>query len=349
MPLKHLGSPSGQACSIRFDARFRPTALIGRVTPKTTTGRPGAPPPISGFVTDYTPFDRGHIMGLELNGPDVSENIVPQYRHWQETGAWRAMEESVSKHHHASGAIFAVELDYTDHPDTYTSLQARFRLNEVFSWAHPCIPDAFRIWFIIGSDLVATKVETTLLRKAVVLEKDFTDCWIAIKTRAVHATFDHTVMPNEDVLYWRNLQVGIAANAAFANYKAERVRDMAAMDVELTRNPVPGLSTTELVDARKVTRSPPRGEMEFIRTQQAPIKRELETTWHWAPSETAALDGGRVMKACVGKPNQRDVKTWDTQHNEYVKTYNGTAARHTELKNKRVPYAAPAFRGSDKY
>lgn len=37
-------------------------------------------------------YDRGHIMGLEVGGGDVSENIVPQWSLNQGTGMWRTIE-----------------------------------------------------------------------------------------------------------------------------------------------------------------------------------------------------------------------------------------------------------------
>ncbi|MGH8716372.1 MAG: DNA/RNA non-specific endonuclease, partial [Burkholderiales bacterium] len=95
MPLYHH-SLNQKICSIKLDTDNRPVALIGRIKVCVTSGRGAAPPPYSGFVTDYTPFDRGHIMALELGGPDISQNIVPQYAQWQETGTWRKMETALA-------------------------------------------------------------------------------------------------------------------------------------------------------------------------------------------------------------------------------------------------------------
>ena len=37
-------------------------------------------------------------MALHLGGPDVPENIVPQWKHWQRLGEWREMERSLDSY-----------------------------------------------------------------------------------------------------------------------------------------------------------------------------------------------------------------------------------------------------------
>ena len=93
--------------------RDRPVKVVGIVDPTTTTGRGGAPDPLSGYQiysgegsqpklsiqsernTGATDAERGHIMALELGGPDIPENIVPQWAKFQGSGDWRKMEVSV--------------------------------------------------------------------------------------------------------------------------------------------------------------------------------------------------------------------------------------------------------------
>jgi hypothetical protein len=40
---------------------------------------------------------KGHVMALELGGPDIPENIVPQWAMWQGSGEWREMEREVKR------------------------------------------------------------------------------------------------------------------------------------------------------------------------------------------------------------------------------------------------------------
>lgn len=97
------------------EERERPVLVEGLVEPTTTTGRQGAPDPHAAFQIYYgkkgqlghslpaernfgrTDAERGHVMALELGGPDISENIVPQWAKFQGSGAWRAMEQAVLK------------------------------------------------------------------------------------------------------------------------------------------------------------------------------------------------------------------------------------------------------------
>jgi hypothetical protein len=88
----------------------RPVHVSGLVYPGTTSGRPSAPEPSSGIKVGVTwklvgakntrntgivDAQKGHIMALELGGPDLSSNIVPQWGNWQANGAWREAEKKI--------------------------------------------------------------------------------------------------------------------------------------------------------------------------------------------------------------------------------------------------------------
>jgi hypothetical protein len=90
----------------------RPTMVSGFVDPQATTGRPNAPEPSSGIrvgvqsklvdqkITRNTGIidaQKGHIMALELGGPDKPWNIVPQWGNWQGNGVWRKAEVAILK------------------------------------------------------------------------------------------------------------------------------------------------------------------------------------------------------------------------------------------------------------
>src|SRR5262245_54550861 len=60
-------------------AHKNPRWVGGIVVPVTTKGRKGAPVPFSGQQTGKAyGTDKGHMYGLEIGGPDISENISPQ-------------------------------------------------------------------------------------------------------------------------------------------------------------------------------------------------------------------------------------------------------------------------------
>ncbi|WTE75028.1 DUF4157 domain-containing protein [Streptomyces sp. NBC_01615] len=113
----HPSKPSAQPArdlSIR-----RPRRVTGPINPTGTAGRAGAPNPIAvkelhtayknktgarGAPTEAqvwkdlfggAGYDRGHVMGLEVGGSDVKENIVPQWSLNQGTGMWRRIEQAL--------------------------------------------------------------------------------------------------------------------------------------------------------------------------------------------------------------------------------------------------------------
>jgi hypothetical protein len=109
---KRHGSVKGTLETIRLVSGKtiqRPTNLRGMVEPRATTGRRPAPEPPSFKVgvnwkevgtkpsknTGMVDAQKGHIMALELGGPDLPWNIVPQWANWQANGEWRRAEREV--------------------------------------------------------------------------------------------------------------------------------------------------------------------------------------------------------------------------------------------------------------
>jgi hypothetical protein len=109
---KRHGSVKGTLETIRLVSGKtiqRPTNLRGMVEPRATTGRRPAPEPPSYKVgmklkevgtkpsknTGMVDAQKGHIMALELGGPDLPWNIVPQWANWQANGEWRRAEREV--------------------------------------------------------------------------------------------------------------------------------------------------------------------------------------------------------------------------------------------------------------
>jgi hypothetical protein len=103
------------------DTVVRPIQVTGIIAPGPTKGRVNAPEPVSGTRvstaasdilshqryneqtgenarnTGYADAHKGHIMALELGGPDIPENIVPQFANWQANGEWRRMERELEE------------------------------------------------------------------------------------------------------------------------------------------------------------------------------------------------------------------------------------------------------------
>jgi len=85
----------------------RPVGAGGLIAPTVTSGRLSAPEPASGLrvsTSKKSGLDprnsgigdahKGHIVALELGGPDVGANIVAQFGHFQSVGVWRAAERA---------------------------------------------------------------------------------------------------------------------------------------------------------------------------------------------------------------------------------------------------------------
>jgi hypothetical protein len=109
----------------------RPVKVSGLVFPTTTQGRQNAPEPSSGMKvgikwkevgsettrnTGIVDMQKGHLMALELGGPDISSNIVPQFGNWQGNGAWRRAEKRVlelAQAAEARGYKIRIDVDVT--------------------------------------------------------------------------------------------------------------------------------------------------------------------------------------------------------------------------------------------
>lgn len=75
----------------------RPRVVEGVVMTIPVGNRDQTPNPSAGWNDRWNGggVDRGHLFGLSLGGPDVPENIVPQWSGWQRNGQWRKMERIV--------------------------------------------------------------------------------------------------------------------------------------------------------------------------------------------------------------------------------------------------------------
>jgi hypothetical protein len=149
MPLHQFPS-SNPTCLILTDNRQRPISLIGKIAVQGTGNRASPPDCISGFLANGTPFSKGHIMALELGGPDVAENIVPQYNLWQANYDWRTMEVNAASSSIATtgNGIFIVQLGYANNNDTYAASYLQFQINQnkLTTWDDYRITTDYKIW-----------------------------------------------------------------------------------------------------------------------------------------------------------------------------------------------------------
>ena len=192
------------------NAKATATQLVGVIHRQETRGRDNPPPCLSEFETFATPFARGHIMALELGGPDISANIVPQYGQWQgnEQGDWRKMEVKIR--YETDDDVFIADLTYTTETfgTTYEDQKLNFENgNKLFHWQDTRIPVRFRVW-TVKADWEGGGVKI----------KDYLDADNERKDERISALiqaladppfFDKTIdqMPQVDREYWKNQMV----------------------------------------------------------------------------------------------------------------------------------------------
>jgi hypothetical protein len=128
------------------ETRRRPSRVQGIVEPTETKGRPKAPDADSGVQiysgggarpsssikvlrnNGLVDAARGHLMALELGGPNVPANIAPQWAQFQGSGEWREMEKRVLEEAKALPETeklhFDVEVFYKDTGETTPSVNS---------------------------------------------------------------------------------------------------------------------------------------------------------------------------------------------------------------------------------
>jgi hypothetical protein len=162
-------------------------------------------------------------MALELGGPDVSENIVPQYQQWQQSGAWRQMEVQAA-HSGLPQAVFVALLEYANTGDADTSgLHAAFRMDDAtVYWDDYRIPTRFRIRVLSGANAPGSQILTDILSagpKDSVREAAAQKLSTQLKTVPVFHEFSVIQMPQEDLTFWRKDGLAKVVETKFMEYQ----------------------------------------------------------------------------------------------------------------------------------
>jgi hypothetical protein len=148
-------------------------------------------------------------MALELGGPDISANIVPQYGQWQGNvlGDWRDMETAVSQ---SDGDVFIADIDYSAGPfgQNYDQQLDRFSQGDkLFHWTEARIPTRFRVWTVAyaRSSPAFNEAMTAYFAANDAVKDAAIDGMIAALPNNARLVFDQTIaaMPPIDREYWR--------------------------------------------------------------------------------------------------------------------------------------------------
>lgn len=84
------------------------------IIPMKTSGRSKPPSPLFGNIDNAQSkkLHKGHVLALQLGGPDKSENIVAQNGAWNAYGAWRHLENYL---HHLSRHVMGFSKEDQDY------------------------------------------------------------------------------------------------------------------------------------------------------------------------------------------------------------------------------------------
>ncbi|APR82599.1 Hypothetical protein A7982_07948 [Minicystis rosea] len=276
-----------------FNGSDRPVMLFGSVRVQATRGRDSPPDPVSQFPMDRTPFDKGHIMALELGGPDIQENIVPQYHNWQSTGTWRKMETSLSSTLDGTkDRIFVAFLTYGSTDNNFNHQFGRLTKEEIFDWADYRIPTSFDIWVIKDSTKLGGQIDSQLLSSSA------TNRLMAagnLKSSVLQVTATHTLdqstMPPEDKMYWQDQHIYVAVTTEQDLYNDSRTDEWGSQGLSPMRD----------------------STYEFLKKPEnfGQVKRHLENKYKWQSSDTSPLDFHRVLKSVVGPPKKKLEKLYE--------------------------------------
>ena len=181
----------------------RQTCVMGTVVSRSTKGRKGAPEPSTGFrvSTSATPsgeplvfnkrnsgrtdLDKGHIMALELGGPDIPENIVPQWSNFQRNGKWKKMENDIRKTADAlddgNTLLFFASVRYKDYKDLTTA-----------TFIGVCVPKGFTVYTIEQDDKGTQGTKTKVFDAD--QAQDETDDMMGLRVMSEADQLDYTSM-----------------------------------------------------------------------------------------------------------------------------------------------------------
>jgi hypothetical protein len=210
----------------------RPVAAVGQIFRQGTGDRGEPPKCVSAFECAGTPFDRGHIMALELGGPDITENIVPQYGMWQQNarGAWRKMEKAIYDASATTEQVMVVSIEYDDNAQgTYDAQLSAFSGGDkLFHWTDKRIPTRFRVWAL--ADNWAGTAGNNAVSLAAYFAADATGKDAAIDSLitalsgnggpATKISDKINAMPAIDREYWRQQMVRAEAKERYELYVA---------------------------------------------------------------------------------------------------------------------------------
>jgi hypothetical protein len=324
-----------------IDGSNRPIVFVGGVTVSDTADRLSPPDPICGMKLDYTSLGNGHIMALQLGGPDVSENIVPQYQQWQQTGRWRTLEKDAMTYCAAGSWIFVAYLHYDNTHKSGKDHKAEFASGHTtIFWDDPRIPTVFDIWLIQAASAQGQAITKDILSPTV-KDADRLNAAAGLPLALTMVPLfrknadQATEMPEEDRNFWRKNQLARVVESMFEEYQEDREDQVGTARSLMDDHGIGPENDRDKMAS--VLLSPVREtEFEFVDGYGDTIRKQLDLRG-WDPAEVTEYGTNmRMLEAVFHKKqlskiqkdsNKSRTEAYDTAYHKSQKTRTSYAVR----------------------
>jgi len=284
----------------------------------------------SGFICSdgYTnPFEYGHIMAWELAGPNVPENIVPQYAEWQGSESrthrsWRNMEVEIFNliSGHDNQYIFVAIVEYANGGDSYAAQALRFKnWDQLFNWDDYRIPTGFKVYVEPVGSAYGKRLIAAFLTPGALGAGYAAFCGQILAayggTPAYTAIWDHSVLPQQDREALIRNVTAFAVENAWEEHGRQRDIEIASGSTELQSA---GMSVREADEYAWAPYSPRHDEAySYIHDHPDEVRNTLETDFNVPHAEAMTVTTATMVYGIYhGNPSKRNTKLWVKRREE---------------------------------
>jgi hypothetical protein len=239
------------------------------------------------------PFEFGHVMAWELGGPNVPENIVPQYSEWQGSASttyssWRNMELKIGKKARKTPTdlIFVAVVEYANSGNSYAAQAIQFsNWNQLFSWDDHRIPTEFKVYVEpVGTSFGAKLVAQFLDPRGLGQDHARVAGEILVRYKGspiFQMVWDHSILPPQDRDSLIRNATAVAVERAMAAHALKRSQEVDAAEKELEGEGIPRNQAQEWSFAPySPVYRPTWDEYRFIDNHPNNVRELLESDFH---------------------------------------------------------------------
>jgi len=311
--------------------------------------RPPTPRCISGFPCSNgfeNPFEFGHVMGWELGGQNVPENIVPQYAEWQGSRSrtyesWANMEGEIERliSGTVNTSIFVAVVEYNNFGDTYPDQSKLFKAwKQFFDWDDYRIPTGFQVYVEPARSPFFQQLSDELLNPRGLGRN--VDALTASIVRSYPGApvyqkiWDHSRLPDQDKAFFLRNMAAFAVETAMRNHIERREEQVGEGEKDLMKL---GYDRPVALSWAHAPYSPPYGakdEWRFINDHPDDVRQVLKDDYKVPDIDATNLTTATMVQSALhGAPQKREVKYWTKALDELKKKH---AAKYAKGKDKRL-------------